>query len=68
MAKFEGQDRREKSLAKVLAQYGFKSLDEANELLQEFIKLYNAGELDYESSVYLFRPGRTVRRNGQGSL
>ena len=28
MAKFEGQDRREKSLAKVLSQYGFKSLDE----------------------------------------
>ena len=32
MAKFEGHDRREKTLAKVLEQYGFKSLDEANEL------------------------------------
>lgn len=32
MAKFEGQDRREKSLAPVLEKYGFSSLDEANEL------------------------------------
>ena len=32
MAKFEGQDRREATLAKVLPEYGFKSLDEANEL------------------------------------
>ena len=32
MAKFEGQDRRQKSIDKVLKEYGFKSLDEANEL------------------------------------
>ena len=32
MAKFEGQDRREATLAKVLKEYGFASLDEANEL------------------------------------
>ena len=32
MAKFEGQDRREATIAKVLSEYGFKSLDEANEL------------------------------------
>ena len=32
MAKFEGQDRREATLAKVLPEYGFKSLDEAREL------------------------------------
>ena len=32
MAKFEGQDRREKTLAVVLKEYGFASLDEANEL------------------------------------
>ena len=32
MAKFEGQDRREKSLAAALEKFGFKSLDEANEL------------------------------------
>src|SRR5574344_775555 len=32
MAKFERQDRREASLAKALPEYGFKSLDEANEL------------------------------------
>ena len=32
MAKFEGQDRREATLAKVLPEYGFKSLDEARDL------------------------------------
>ena len=32
MAKFEGQERREATLAKVLPEYGFTSLDEANEL------------------------------------
>ena len=32
MANFEGQDRREKSLAIALEKFGFKSLDEANEL------------------------------------
>ena len=30
--KFEGQDRREATLAKVLPEYGFKSLDEARDL------------------------------------
>ena len=30
MAKFEGQDRRD--LSKTLCEYGFKDLDEANEL------------------------------------
>ena len=32
MAKFEGQDRRKATLDKVLKEYGFASLDEANEL------------------------------------
>ena len=32
MAKFEGQDRRKATLDKVLKEYGFSSLDEANEL------------------------------------
>ena len=32
MAKFEGQDRREATLAKVLPEYGFKDLDEARDL------------------------------------
>ena len=32
MAKFEGQDRREATLKKVLPEYGLKSLDEAREL------------------------------------
>ena len=30
--KFEGQDRREATLKKVLPEYGFKSLEEAREL------------------------------------
>ena len=32
MANFEGKDRREATLAKVLPEYGFKNLDEAREL------------------------------------
>src|SRR5574344_1407528 len=34
MIKFEGQDRREAKLSKVLPEYGFKSLEEAQELCQ----------------------------------
>ena len=32
MANFEGKDRRESTLKKVLPEYGFKNLDEAREL------------------------------------
>ena len=32
MANFEGKDRREATLKKVLPEYGFKNLDEAREL------------------------------------
>ena len=38
------------SLEKFMSEHNPKDMDEANELLQEFIKLYNAGELDYEDS------------------
>ena len=31
MANFEGKDRRESTLKKVLPEYGFKNLDEARE-------------------------------------
>lgn len=38
------------SLEQFMREHNPKDMDEANELLQEFIKLYNGGELDYEDS------------------
>ena len=38
------------SLEQFMREHNPKGMDEANELLQEFIKLYNGGELDYEDS------------------
>ena len=37
--KFEGQDRREATLAKVLPEYGFKSLEEARDIVTEVPEL-----------------------------
>ena len=42
MANFEGKDRREATLKKVLPEYGFKNLDEARELmLMRLLKVFN---------------------------
>ena len=37
MANFEGKDRREATLKKVLPEYGFKNLDEARELCLSYM-------------------------------
>ena len=54
MAKFEGQDRREATLAKVLKEYGFSSLDEANELcLSKGINIIHSLRLMKQSRIQL---------------
>ena len=42
--------RMHEALEKFMSEHNPKDMDEANEILQEFIKLYNSGKLDYEDS------------------
>src|SRR5574344_1281037 len=65
MAKFEGQDRREASLAKALPEYGFKSLDEANELcLSKGINVDNIVKgiqpIAFENAVWAYTLGCAI--------
>lgn len=65
MIKFEGQDRRQKKLDKVLPEYGFKSLEEANELclskginVDEIVK--GIQPIAFENAVWAYTLGAAI--------
>ena len=65
MIKFEGQDRRQKKLDKVLPEYGFKSLEEANELclskginVDEIVK--GIQPIAFENAVWAYTLGCAI--------
>ena len=65
MIKFEGQDRRQAKLDKVLAEYGFKSLEEVQELclskginVEEIVK--GIQPIAFENAVWAYTLGCAI--------